>query len=165
MSELELPAMASLTLADLRLSIRAPADGWRAELIDERSFRLFGPEQPQLDAYSPTISFMLGEPEGSGDEWFDNFTAGAVHEMETGYTNFWLARQERFELSSMVPVHAVWFEWIDEQSGLHFVQLQAFIPVDPFEMYVVNAATLKAVESDFVPVFNSILRSIRILRP
>lgn len=165
MSDHELPAMASLTLIDLKLSIRAPADGWRGDPIDEHSFRLFGPEQPALDGYSPTMSFRLGEPEGFGDDWFDGFMVDAVREMESGYTNFWLNRQERYELSSMVSVHAVWFEWIDEQSGLHFVQLQAYIPSGRFEMYVVNAATLKPIEPEFVPIFDSILRSVRILRP
>ena len=159
-----LPTMASLTLADLNLSIRGPAEGWRADTIDEDRFRLYGPEQPERNDYSPTISFALGAPEGSGEAWFNEFTTKAVEQMQSGYTNFWLNRHESYELSSMVPVHAVWFEWIDDDSGMHFVQLQAFIPVSPFEMYMVNAATLKPIEHEFVPIFDSILRSARILR-
>ena len=157
--------MTSVTLADLKLSIRAPAEGWTGDVIDEHRFRLYGPEQPSLDGYSPTMSFRLGEPEGFGDEWFDRFMFAVVREMELGYTDFKLIREERFELSSVAPVHAVWYEWIDGGSGLHFVQLQAYILVSRFSLYVVNAATLKPIEAEFVPIFDSILRSVRILRP
>lgn len=152
--------LASFAHETLLLSLQVP-DDWTAEEVAENQVRFFGPEQSDLDDYRPTMSFTVGEPEGTGTEWFDAFCAAARERLET-YDGFRLLRHERFTLSSLTSVDATWYEWSPEPD-MTFHQLQALIPVDASRMYMVNAATLAPAADRFLPVFDEVLHSLRVL--
>jgi hypothetical protein len=154
--------LASFAHEGLMLSLLVP-DGWEAEEVAPNQVRFFGPEQSDLDDYRPTMSFTVGEPEGTGAEWFDGFCAAARERLEA-YEGFRLLRHERFPLSSLVPVDATWYEWSPEPE-LTFAQVQALIAVDASRMYLVNAATRAPASDRFLPVFDQVLHSLRVLPP
>ncbi|MFO7848463.1 MAG: hypothetical protein R6V67_00760, partial [Spirochaetia bacterium] len=69
---------------------------------------------------------------------------------------------QRFTLSSFVDVHALWYTHKSE-SGLEFAQLQALCLMDRYHLYLINAAVLLPLAEDYLPVFDDILRSLRML--
>ena len=153
--------LASFAHEGLLLSVLVP-DDWEAEELAPNQVRFYGPEHADLDDYRPTMSFTVGEPEGFGDDWFDAFCAAAREKLE-GYEDFRLLRHERFTLSSLCPVDATWYEWTAREEGLTFQQVQALVPYDASRMYLVNAACLKPIADQYLPVFDEVLKSMRIL--
>lgn len=154
-------SLASFAHESLLLSLLVP-DDWDAEELAPNQVRFFGPEQPDLDDYRPTMSFTVGEPEGFGDEWFDEFCAQARERLE-GYEDFRLLRHERFTLSSLCPVDATWYEWTAPEEGLTFQQVQALVPYDMSRMYLINAATLAPIADRWLPIFDRVLHDMRVL--
>jgi hypothetical protein len=154
-------ALASFAHEGLGLSLLVP-DDWEAEELAPNQVRFFGPVQPDLDDYRPTMSFTVGEPEGFGDDWFDAFCADALDRLRTSYEGFELIDTERSTLSSLAPLHAIWYRWQPEPA-LRFAQVQALVAVDATRMYLVNGATLVQREDAFLPRFAAVLGSIRIL--
>lgn len=156
------PPLASFAHEGLLLSLLVP-DDWEAEEVAPNQVRFFGPEQSDLDDYQPTMSFTVGEPEGAGPEWFDGFCAAARGRLET-YEGFRLLRHERFQLSSLVPVDATWYEWSPDDD-MTFAQVQALVPVNASRMYLINGATLAPIADSFLPAFDQVLHSMRVLPP
>jgi hypothetical protein len=155
------PALASFDHEGLALSLLVPLD-WDAEELAPHQVRFFGPVQPDLDDYRPTMSFTVGEPEGFGDAWFDAFCGEALERLRSSYEGFELIDTERSTLSSLAPLHAIWYRWQPEPE-LRFTQVQALVAVDATRMYLVNGATLVQREDEFVPTFRAVLQSMRIL--
>ncbi len=149
-------------------------DPWEATRIDSVAregqvsttigMRYFAPPQPGLDGYRPTLSITCGEPEGYGEEWFDRFCEGRLENTRKQFDGFTLNRHDRFMLSSLCLADVLWFEW-DAEPGLRFTQMQALIQADRYRMYVVNAATRTECGETFLPQFEAVLRSVRILPP
>ncbi|TVQ21681.1 MAG: hypothetical protein EA383_16730 [Spirochaetaceae bacterium] len=158
---------------ELLVSANIP-DAWDATRIDsvateERvsttiGMRYFAAPQPELDGYRPTLSITCGEPEGYGEEWFDRFCEGRLENTRAQFDGFTLNRHDRFMLSSLCTADVLWFEW-DAEPGLRFTQMQALIQADRYRMYVVNAATRVECADEFLPQFESVLHSVRILPP
>lgn len=155
--------MASFAHQGLLVSLLVP-DDWEVEEVSPVQVRFYGPEQPELDGYRPTWSIVKGEPEGVGDAWFDEFSVRSLRQLETTYEGFELLRTERFTLSSLAPVNATWYRWAPEP-GLSSSQVQALIPVDAYTMYLVNAATRTPIADAWLPLFDQVLHSLRILPP
>lgn len=154
---------ASFAHRGLAVSLLVP-DDWEVEETSPAQVRFYGPAHPELDDYRPTWSIARGEPEGVGESWFEEFCTRARRQLETTYEGFTLLRTERYTLSSLVPVNATWYEW-QPQPEARFAQLQALIPVDAYTMYLVNAATLADLADEQLPLFDEVLRSLRILPP
>ena len=145
----------------LLLSLLMP-DAWTVTDVADHQIRLFGPEHPELDDYRPTLSISMHQPDGFGDEWFDRFCADSVERLRDSHEGFSLRSIDRFPLSSLVEVHATWYEWQaapDHRSS----QLQAFIAVDAYRCYLINAAAKVQIADRYLPIFDRIVRSIRIL--
>jgi hypothetical protein len=153
---------ASLTSADLLLSLRAPV-GWDIDILDELKFRMLGPLDAPSD-YRPTVSFQLGEPESPGRDWFDAFGPAAQAQLRETRTSFELVRTETYTLSSLAPVYAIWYRWHSPE-GYAFSQVQAFIWGGSSRMYVVNGATLQHLEARDFATYDAMLHSIRLLPP
>jgi hypothetical protein len=156
-------SLASFAHAQLLVSVLVP-DDWALQEVAANQVRFFAPEEPDLDDYQPTLSITMGEPDGTGPAWFDGFCEAALQRLRSAATGFELLRTERTELSSLVPMHAIWYRWASDV-GLDFSQVQAYIPVDASRMYLINAATQRPLEARDLPVFDEILASIRILPP
>jgi len=159
----DISTTASFAHEGLGLSILVP-EHWEAEELAANQVRFHGPEQAQVDHYRPTLSIVVGEPEGYGTGWFDAFCEQAGERLRNSYTNFVLHRSERYTLSSLVPVNATWFDW-EPEPGLHMSQLQALVPVGATRLYLINAATRSECAETFLPVFDAIVRSLRVLPP
>jgi hypothetical protein len=153
---------ASITSPDLLLSLKGPV-GWDIDIIDEAQFRMFGPRDEAAD-YRPTISFQLGEPETAGRTWFESFADAAQQQLSETRPGYELIRVERYTLSSMAPLHAIWYRWHSPE-GYAFSQVQAFVWAGSSRMYVSNAATLQHLESRDFPIYDAMLHSLRLLPP
>jgi hypothetical protein len=137
-------------------------DGWEMLDVAARQFRLFGPSHPEHNDYRPTFSVTLGEPQSFGDEWMESFVAASRDHLAQTYRGFGLVSSEILTLSSLADAHLTWYHW-EPEPGLAFVQLQAQILVDAYRLYLINAATVLPLSDTYTPVFEGILRSIRVL--
>lgn len=154
---------ASFAHPGLLLSLLVP-DDWAAEQVAPNQLRFYAPAVAELDDYQPTMSFTVGEPEGTGTAWFDEFVARSRNQLESGYEGFRLLGEDRFTNSSLADVAVTTYEWTP-QPGMTFAQLQALIAVDASRMYLVNAATRVELADRYLPVFDQVLRDLRILPP
>lgn len=154
---------ASFAHAGLLLSLLVPED-WDLEQVAPNQVRFYAPPVADLDDYRPTMSFTVGEPEGTGSAWFDEFVVRARKQLETGYEGFRLLGTERYTNSSLADVAVTTYQWTP-QEDLTFSQLQALIAVDASRMYLVNAATRTEVADQYLPVFDEVMRDLRILPP
>jgi hypothetical protein len=145
----------------LRISAVVP-DTWSVSEIAENHVRFFSPPQEQYDNHRSTFSISRGEPEGFGEQWFQDFCEASLAALARGLSEFELRSVERFTLSSFVDIHAVWYSYTSE-SGLPFVQLQVLGLMDRYNLYLINAATLQPLAETTAPVFDAILRSLRML--
>ncbi|TVR73292.1 MAG: hypothetical protein EA427_02350 [Spirochaetaceae bacterium] len=144
-----------------QVSVHIPTD-WDVQEISEQQVRFFGPPSAQHDDYRPTFSVALGKPEGFGDEWLEGFLDQIRANMAESYRNFTIDSLTTISLSSLVEAHVMQYRW-EPEPGLAFVQIQALIVVDMFRMYLINAASLEPLAETYLPVFEEILRSLRIL--
>ena len=157
--------MTSFFHEGLLISIRAPL-GWSLEEVEGQPMvRLFGKPQAAFDDYRPTMSYLKGQPEGFGEMWLDEFAARALANLNATYAEFDLLTEERYMLSSMARVVSRTFSWHHLESGMRFHQMQAFVLASPFVMYLVNGATLSPLAGEYLPIFDAILKSTRIMRP
>lgn len=155
------PSLVSFAHEGTLVSLLVP-EGWEATEVAVNHVRFFGPEQPDHDGYQPTFSILSGEPEGFGEDWFEQFREQSMATLRESCTGLALRSNERFTLSSLVEVAATWYDWTP-QPGMHVSQLHALIPVDALRMYVVNAATLQPLADRDLPIFDHVLRSLRVL--
>ncbi|MFO8042540.1 MAG: hypothetical protein R6U25_04990 [Alkalispirochaeta sp.] len=145
----------------VRISALIPPT-WAASEVSQRHVRFFAPARPEHDDYRSTFSITLGEPEGFGTEWFQEFCDASVAALSQERPDFALQSTERFTLSSFVDVHAAWYT-CGSEGGLEFAQLQALGLMDRYHLYLINAATLLPLAEEYLPVFADILRSLRML--
>lgn len=153
---------ASFAHEGLLLSLVVPAD-WEAEESAPNQVRFYAPAQPDLGGHRPTMSFSVGEPEGTGQAWFDGFCADAGERLE-GHVGYRLLRRDRFTLSSLVSVEATWYEW-SPAPNTTVTQLQALVPVNASRMYTIHAAVPACASDRLLPAFEEVLRSLRVLPP
>ncbi|MEX2443049.1 MAG: hypothetical protein WD492_05565 [Alkalispirochaeta sp.] len=99
---------------------------------------------------------------GGDSQRFQDFCTASVATLQQELAEFELRAVERFTLSSFVDVHAAWYSYRSE-SGLEFGQLQALGMMDRYNLYLINAATLLALADAYLPVFDEILCSPRML--
>lgn len=146
-----------------QVSVHVPVD-WDVREESEEQVRFYGPPSAEHDDYRPTFSIALGKPEGFGDQWIQEFLQETRATMAESHREFALDSVTSFPLSSLVEAHVMQYRW-EHEPGLAFVQLQALIPVDMYRMYLVNAASLQPLADTYLPFFETMLRSIRILGP
>lgn len=156
----QLPNMTSYFSEQTMISILVP-EGWEGQIVNEQQFRLFGPSEPRFNDYQPTMSYLRSQPEGYGMDWFEQLIKESGEELRGSYNELKLKGEERFVPSSLAPTYVRWYEWRDEDTNLRFSQLQALI--SSRDLYVINAATLTPLEDKYMPTFNAILKSTRII--
>ncbi|SDO43048.1 hypothetical protein SAMN04515671_0912 [Nakamurella panacisegetis] len=147
--------MASLARMDLGISMLVPL-GWGID-GDESRIRLLGPLE---DGRRPTFTLLQGEPEADGEPWFTEFRELAVARIAATAKGFVKLSVEDFVLSSFVDVTALHYRR-DEPDPVS--QLQAYLWASSSRMLVADAATARAHEARDLPIFDAILRSIRLL--
>jgi hypothetical protein len=151
----------SLANADLLLSLRVPL-GWDVDVVDELRFRVFR-DTADSGGYRASIGFVLGEPEEPGADWFAAFCRAVPAELASAEAYEPIDMAE-FELSSGAKVFAVRAR--QHAGGAPATsQLLAYVWANSYRMYVVDGATLREHEERDLPLFDQILRSIRVLPP
>ncbi|MBB5021497.1 hypothetical protein [Desulfurispira natronophila] len=146
----------------LMLSTVLPA-GWRAEWAGELHLRFFGLPEPDLDNYCPTISFQAVPAEGYDLDWFESVIAELGQSMAESYHRFRPVLDVRFQTSDLAFAHFRRFEWVDEESGLHFSQFQIVTPARSGYLYVVNGATRKESETRHLAAQVDIFEGTRLI--
>lgn len=154
--------MTSYFSREAMVSVLVPEE-WSGQIVGDAQFRVFGPEHAEHDGYRPTMSYHRTEIAAEGEGWFEEFVAQAGSNLAADSAGYVQRGEEWFTLSSLARVHARWYEWQDEDTGLRFVQLQALILGVDDRLTVVNAATLEPLADRYVPVFEAILRSTRMI--
>ena len=160
-----LPKMVSYFNAQTRISIVVPEE-WTGEVIDNSQFRIFGLREDgfedYFDEYRPTMSYTLAKPETISSDWFDQTVADTSTNMVTEYNEYQLIDEEWFEVSGR-KAYLRHYEWRDEETQLQLSQLDSMIYSSPSRFYIVNAAVLKPIVSKYMPIFDAILKSTRII--
>ncbi len=160
-----LPQMVSYYNEQTRISIVVPKE-WTGEVIDKSQFRLFGLTESgfedYFDEYRPTMSYTIAEPESMEPDWFDKMIAETGKNMALDYNEYQLIDEEWFEVSGRKSFLRH-YEWRDEDTQLQLLQLQSMIYASPSRFYLVNAAVLKPLMDKYLPIFDTILKSTRII--
>jgi hypothetical protein len=150
---------ASLTSIDLLLTLRAPV-GWDIDVVDELRFRVVR-NAADAGGYRASVGFVLGEPEEPGAEWFARFCAALAAEV-AGSAD--LIDTAEFVIGGSAKVFAV--RTRQPSAGAPATsELFAYAWANSNRMYGVDASTLREHEERDLPVFDQILRSIRVLPP
>lgn len=82
--------------------------------------------------------------------------------MATDYNNYKSVSEEWLQAGGM-EIYVKHYTWTEEESKLDLSQLQAIIFVNPYCINLVNAAVLKPLEEKYMPAFDAVLRSVRII--
>lgn len=153
--------LASLTSPDLLLSIRIPVG---SDLSGEPDLLRVAIPVDEVAPRRPTFTIRVGTPDEPGEDWFTAFRDGAVARMPVTVEGFHLLDRQDFVLSSFVDVTAVYYRR-RLPGGDEVSQLQAYLWATSYRMYVVDAATARSRERLDLPLFDAMLRSIRLLPP
>ena len=159
-----LPRMVSYYNADLHLSVRVPED-WTGQTINEKLVRCLGPAEPDHNDHRSTLSYQLYALADFGGADYETLIRTSGRDLANDFYAYVLSSEERFVLSSGASVYLRHFNWQDQATGQEFAQLQALILAFERDLYLVNAATLKALSDIYLPIFNAIVKSTRIIRP
>jgi hypothetical protein len=153
---------ASLLNADLLLSVRVPR-GWDVQVVDDLRFRVFS-DTADAGGFRASVGFVLGEPEEAGAAWFDAFCNAVPQQLERSAEKFELIDTRTFALSSSATVFVVHAR--QHASGAPATsQVLAYIWANSYRMYVMDASTLREHEDRDFAVFDTILKSTRVLPP
>lgn len=145
----------------LMLSLIIPTP-WTGQWDGEKLLRFYGPPQPDFDDYRPTISFQAIPVEGFGYDWLEEVIATLGRDMEEEYNQYTLVLENRFLTEDLDPAHLRRYQWVDEESGLGFSQFQVLLIANS-HMYIINGATLTALERQFMPTLMDIFQSLRVI--
>lgn len=152
---------ASYAHAGVRISALVP-DTWAASEVSDDHVRFFAPAHPDHDEHQSTFSIRLGQPDGFGPEEFPDFCDASLARLQRELLEFELRTVERFTLSSFVDIHAIWYD-CRTASGIAVAQLQAFGLMGRYSLYLINAATIRSLSDVYLPLFDDVLRSLRML--
>jgi hypothetical protein len=159
------PKIISYYNAELRVSVLVPEE-WTGSQISPNMFRLFGvPEsglEEYFEEYRVSMSFELKELPQSQENWFESLVQQNKNEMVKTYNAYRLLDESSFELGPN-QVYQKHYSWVEENTGLTLFQLQALIHAGLNDLYIVNAAVVKGLESKYMPVFDAVLESVRII--
>ena len=142
------------------LSVLVPV-GWDGEIVDATTFRISGPAHAELNDYRPTMSWSRQPSPAKGHDWIDALAASSLAEARREYPGFALLRERRVMTSDFAPLYARWYSWKDPDTRLEFSQIQALLAGD--SLWVINAATLTPLAGTYLPVFEVLLDSTRII--
>ena len=160
-----LPQMVSYYNEQTQISIVVPKE-WTGKVIDKSQFRIFGlPEsgfEDYFDEYRPSMSYTIAEPESMESDWFEKVIADTGKNIALDYNEYQIIDEEWFEVSGRKSFLRH-YEWRDEDTQLQLLQLQSMIYASPSRFYLVNAAVLKPLMDKYLPIFDTILKSTRII--
>lgn len=152
----------TLTSLDLLVSARVPR-GWEVAEVTASSFTVTGPES--ASGQRPVVTVEAGEPAEPGHAWFADFAEQVVPRLRAEVPGFEEIATERFALSStnadvlLVRARRVAGDLAPT------AQVQAWVWAGSTRMLVVSGSTLLEHEQRDLPVFETVVRSLRLLSP
>ena len=158
--------MTSYFNPELMISVMVPKD-WTASLVSDSKIRFFGLTERGLEAYfdeyRATMSYeLIRYPAGHKVDWFREMILENNAIMEKEYNEYQLISEVFYELGTH-PTYRKIYSWTDEDTALRLYQLQAFIYRGPDQVYLINAAIVEKLKDLYLPIFESILDSTRII--
>ncbi|MFG6102980.1 hypothetical protein U2F10_12055 [Leptothoe sp. EHU-05/26/07-4] len=160
-----LPDMVSYFNQETMVSILVPKS-WSGAIVDSSKFRIFGLPEPgfeeYFDEYKVSMSYELQKPDSSNDSWFESLIAQNNALMQQDYNEYKLLQEQTYELGGH-KTYCNHYSWREENTGLRLFQMQAFIVGSPYKFYLINAAVLESLERKYIPIFENILNSTRII--
>ncbi|NET16455.1 MAG: hypothetical protein F6K08_28360 [Okeania sp. SIO1H6] len=161
----QLPEMVSYFNEQIGISILLP-EQWNVQVIEQFQFRIFGLPEPgfeeHFEEYRSTMSYLLTEPENHASGWFEGLITESSQEMLQDYNEYQLISEAHCKISTQTA-YVRNYEWTEENTGLQILQLQSLIYNNSSSFYLINAAILKPLEDKYMPIFNAILESTRII--
>ena len=133
---------------------------WQVQQLSPVQFALSGPAE--RDGYRPQLSYLRMAPDGAGDEWFAETIRSSEAQQRAVYPDYRLIRSEEITLAG---ARAFWrqCEWRYENSDVYSVNLQALIWPDAESLFVLKAATLKALAARDVPILERMIHSTQLV--
>ncbi len=146
------------------ISIELPENTpWEYRFADTKKFRLLAPPQSNYKNYRPSISYRKISLITLGDITMDQIVADRLTEIAQNYNTFTPLQEIQFLLNKNQPTHVQYYQWYDKrQTGWEFSQFQALVWADP-SIYLINAAAIKPLAASYLPLFEKILLSTRII--
>lgn len=160
--ESAVPELVSYYHEGLGISIKVPTS-WSGQLFEEARVRLLGPPEVAHNDYRPTMDIVAGVPDGDSDEWLKALFAQAGEKMSQTYPQFVLEDESRTMTSNERPMYIRHYRWTEAGTGLQFAQVQALMLQDSDTLFLINGATLKALASEHMPIFDTVLASLRLI--
>jgi hypothetical protein len=146
---------------DLQLALRVPAE-WDVRVLDETRFGVFSDVADEED-YRANVTFLIGRPEQPGLHWFDEFCNQAPGQLAATLDGFELIGTDA-DLIDDARLFAVRYRQHAEPAA-PTSHLQAYLWVDSWRMYLIDAATLRQHEERDLPVLSAITGTLRPLAP
>jgi hypothetical protein len=140
------------------ISLLAPAD-WTAARTDDFPFVLLSPPE---NGYRSNLGFSETHIEPLSAERLDQEIAKLKAQQASDYENFRSLEERKFWLDG----HPAWqqrYEWQPRDKPYHFSQVLALLVVNENTLYEINGATLKELETTYMPIFERIIESIRLI--
>ena len=156
----QLPKMHSYWNKGLMISLEAP-EGWDVISSDESPLGLFAPEESDYRAH---LSFKIEKSDPQTPEMFEQFVREVYHSGNLKLGQFSLVEDYNFELDER-PAYAARYEWVAEQVGAHFSQLDVWVLAAEDAIYRVSGYSLKGLEEKYMPIFEHVIGSIRFIPP
>lgn len=157
--------MSSYVNSQIGISILIPQQ-WTVEVVTPVQCRILGLPEPgfeeYFDEYRSTMSYILATPENLENNWFETLIDQANLEMLKEYNEYQLVREENCQILDR-SAYVKYYEWTDENTSLRLSQLQAMIQADSSSFYLINAATIKTIANKYIPIFDKILKSTKII--
>jgi hypothetical protein len=150
----------SVASAALLVSMLVPA-GWEAQPIDETRLTLLR-DAADDNGYRASVTVLAGEPEQEGAAWFDAFCDAAPGQLAASLDDYEEIDRDTFKISSRARVLQISYRQHAEGAP-PTSNLQAYLWLSSYRMYVVSASTLREHEDRDLPVFARIVKEMRLL--
>jgi hypothetical protein len=165
----KLPEMTAYYNNAMDITLAVPV-GWTGKVLAPQAFRIYGPPEPKFNNQRATLSVEKVDLREDADEAKTEYGSAAMDELVTqaqadlkGELHEFLSlREERHTTAAGLLAYSRWFHWTDPDAGTVHAQIQAFLLTPAGDLYIFNAATLKALESQYTPIFEHIIRSAKI---
>lgn len=147
------------------VSIRVPKS-WTGKVLHAKAFRLFGEQEPGFedffDEYRPTMSFEVVAMELHDKAARETFIQTTNLKMTEDYNAFKMGDEQWLQIGGH-EAYLKHYSWTEEESELELEQLQGFIFINPYALLLVNAAVLKPLKEKYMPAFDAVLSSTRLI--
>jgi hypothetical protein len=140
------------------ISLVVPAD-WTTTQTDDFPFVLLSPPE---NGYRSNLGFSETHIEPLSAERLDQEIAKLKAQQSTDHENFRQIEERKFWLDA----HPAWwqrYEWQPSDKPYHFSQVLALLVINEHTIYEINGATLKELEATYVPIFERMVESIRLI--